>query len=305
MPASPVRTRFYSGWRYAQRHRRLPPPGALLIFAAVVPVAVACFEIYAHLDQAWGLFVSLALLLLSVAYYYLRVGRGEWQNRFHDYRALAEAMRVQVFWGLAATPVAASDNYLRQQSGELGWIQFALRGPALWAAALAFSLVAPNRPMVTAGWIEDQINFFGKDRDSGKTGDNRRIARHSILLFQIFLFAEALITSALALMELTRPPADPTSYEALLRHWLVELAATLPAVEAFFAISAEKRAYEPHYRSYRLMGAIFGPAMREAKNIPANKDAEFQELMRDLGREALAENAEWLLDHRHRPIKHQ
>jgi hypothetical protein len=64
----------------------------------------------AHLDRAWGLFVSLALLLLSVAYYYLRVGRGEWQNRFQDYRALAEAMRVQVFWGLAATPVAASDN---------------------------------------------------------------------------------------------------------------------------------------------------------------------------------------------------
>jgi hypothetical protein len=166
----------------------------LLIFAAVVPVAVACFEIDAHLDQAWGLFVSLALLLLSVAYYYLRVGRGEWQNRFQDYRALAEAMRVQVFWGLAATPVGASDNYLRQQSGELGWIQFALRGPALWAAALALSLAAPNRPIVTAGWIQDQINSFGNDRTSGKTGDNRRIARHSIHLFQIFLFAGVVIT---------------------------------------------------------------------------------------------------------------
>jgi hypothetical protein len=72
-PGSPVSTRLYSGWLYAKRHWRLQPPGALLIFAAVVPVAVACFEIYAHLDQAWGLLVSLALLLLSVAYYYLRV----------------------------------------------------------------------------------------------------------------------------------------------------------------------------------------------------------------------------------------
>ena len=90
-----------------------------------------------------------------------------------------------------------------------------------------------------------------------------------------------------------------------LKHWLVVLAATLPAVAAFFAISAEKRAYEPHYRSYRLMRAIFGRALCEANKIPANNDAEFQEVMRDLGREALAENAEWLLDHRHRPIKHQ
>jgi hypothetical protein len=68
---------------------------------------------------------------------------------------------------------------------------------------------------------------------------------------------------------------------------------------------AETLAYELHYRSYRPMGAIFGRALCEAKKIPANNDAEFQELMRDLGREALAENAEWLLDHRYRPIKHQ
>jgi hypothetical protein len=65
-------------------------------------------------------------------------------------------------------------------------------------------------------------------------------------------------------MELARAPADPASYEALLKHWPVVLAATLPAVAAFFAISAEKRAYEPHYHSYRLMGAIFGRAMDEA-----------------------------------------
>jgi hypothetical protein len=106
-------------------------------------------------------------------------------------------------------------------------------------------------------------------------------------------------------LELLRPAADPASCEALLKHWLVVLAATLPAVAAFFALSAEKRAYEPHYRSYRLMGAIFGRALDEAKTIPAGNHAEFQELVRDLGREALAENAAWLLDHRHRPIKHQ
>jgi hypothetical protein len=95
---------------------------------------------------------------------------------------------------------APADNYLRQQSGELGWIQFALRGPALWAAALALALSKPNRPIVTAGWMEDQLNFFGKDRDSGKTRDNRRIAWHSIFLFQVFLFARVLVSSALAVM---------------------------------------------------------------------------------------------------------
>ncbi len=82
--------------------------------------------------------------------------RREWQNRFQDYRALAEAMRVQLFWGLVAPPIAASDNYLRKQSGDLGWIRLALRGPALWAAALALTLEGPQCEIVRRGWIKDQ-----------------------------------------------------------------------------------------------------------------------------------------------------
>ena len=37
------------------------------------------------------------------------------------------------------------------------------------------------------------------------------------------------------------------------------------------------------------MGAIFGRALEEANTIPASNNAEFQELVRDLGREALAD----------------
>jgi hypothetical protein len=76
-------------------------------------------------------------------------------SRFQDYRALAEALRVQVFWA-AATPEAVADSYLRKQSGELGWIQFALRGPALWATAAALALGRPCRDYVTHGWMNDR-----------------------------------------------------------------------------------------------------------------------------------------------------
>jgi hypothetical protein len=307
-PAAPFRARLYTGWRYARRHWRVPPLGVLFGFAAVVPAAVAAFEIYAHLDYTWGLFVYLALLLGSVLYYHSRVRRHQWQNRFQDYRALAEAMRVQVFWGLAATPVAAADNYLRKQSGELGWIQFALRGPALWAAALALAMGTPNREMVTKGWIKDQRDFFGKDENSGKAADNKRAARNSTRLFRAFLFGGVGVSLLLAVLEIVWLAAGRNSvwhqlYEV--KHLLVVIAATAPALAAFFAISAEKRAYEAHFHSYTLMGAIFSRALREAKAVAPGNDKEFQDLVRDLGREALAENAEWLLDHRHRPIEHQ
>ena len=44
----------------------------------------------------------------------------------------AEALRVQLYWAIAAVPASVSDHYLCKQSGELGRIQFTLRGPSLW-----------------------------------------------------------------------------------------------------------------------------------------------------------------------------
>ena len=48
-------------------------------------------------------------------------------------------------------------------------------------------------------------------------------------------------------MELMLPPTDPTSSEALLKHWLVVLAATLPAVAAFYTAATVQSAVN-YYR---------------------------------------------------------
>ena len=287
-------------------------------FVATVPLAVVLFEIYAHLGRSpWALGLYLALFAGSIAYYEFRIGPRGWQNRFQDYRALAEAMRVQLFWALAATPVAASDNYLRKQSGELGWIQFALRGPALWAAALALALDSPQRDMVTCGWIENQRNYFvGSDPRvmAGKARLHERAEERGKRWARRFLYvglAAALVLAAIEALRLALSalgvnlvdlwPGLPDAQD-----WLLVLAATALAVAAFFTVSVNLRAYEAQAHSYALMGRIFERARREATTTSAaTDDAEFQALVRELGREALAENAEWLLDHRHRPIEPQ
>jgi len=69
----------------------------------------------------------------------------------------------------------------------------------------------------------------------------------------------------------------------------------------FFAVSGNLRAYEAHARSYSLMGRIFSRAQTSV--TPAMSDSEFQDLVRELGREALSENAEWVADHRNRQIE--
>ena len=315
VPAVSLSAMWRRGWRRFRDTGRLPAIGVLFLFAASVPVAVTGFEIYTNIGYPpWALLLYLVPFGLSIAIYQFRVRRDDWQNHFQDYRALAEAMRVQLFWALSATPVAVADNYLRKQSGEMGWIQFALRGPALYAAALALSLDGPRRDLVVGGWMKDQRDFFlGTDLVQGKAALNRAAARNGEAWSRIFVVAGLGIALALALLEVGLWMAG---YDAAgsgappavggLRKALVVVAAITPAMAAFFTVSSEKRAYEALAQTYELIGRIFARAIREAAAPDMrDDDREFQTLVLDLGREALAENAEWLLDHRHRPIQHK
>jgi hypothetical protein len=81
---------------------------------------------------------------------------------------------------------------------------------------------------------------------------------------------------------------------------------TAAALAASFLISRERRAYEAHVHSYQTMGSLFAKASREINNdAEPMSDADYQALVFDLGREALAENATWLQEHRQRRIEHE
>ena len=78
--------------------------------------------------------------------------------------------------------------------------------------------------------------------------------------------------------------------------------ADLLAIAAALAVSRNLRAYEAHAHNYKQMGTLFERARVVADANP-DDDHVFRELIRELGREALFENAEWLLDHRDRPVE--
>jgi hypothetical protein len=285
-------------WRSTGRR---PKVGAAFVFTAAVPLAVLWFELFVHnAHNAFGL-ISLSIYLTIFAvtglFYLLFVAPEHWQSRFQDYRALAEAMRVQLYWAGAAIPAAVSDHYLRKQSGELGWIQFALRGPALWAGALADNLKVPKTDAVKAGWIDNQRDFFGRKSPMYEELGQRNRFRTILLAWLAFavsfilLFADGMPEYGM-MSEMSEMMHDP----------FVVAAATLPALAAFFSLSSELRAYEPLAHSYRIMFRLFERAAREVER-PGQDEKGFQALVRELGREALAENAEWLVDHRHRKIE--
>ena len=291
----------------------LPWPGVLTVFGLIIPMSVLSIELWFHLHLSLMFLALYLILIFGMFGFYERVmKKNSWQDRFQDYRALAEALRVQLYWAVAAMPIAASDNYLQKQAGELGWIQFALRGPAIWAAALALELKTPRHEDVQRGWIENQIEFFsGTEKKPGKAKQNEDAAnRNKNIAFGCFGTGMVIIAVLFVVEEGRALFDDRSGCLWVVLHFIdelheyLEVFAIVPsAIAASVTVSTNIRAYRAHAHNYTQMGEIFARARGSAALIPHADVSTFQKLMRDLGREALSENAEWLMDHRDREVE--
>jgi hypothetical protein len=294
-----------------------PRLGVIFWYAAAVPAGIFCLELYGAVPSLLMLGAYLAVLVIASFHSTIHVQRKRLQNRFQDDRALAEAMRVQLYWALAASKAAVADNYLRKQLGELGWIEFALRGPALWAAHLA-QYLSENAELDTATlearWIYNQRDYFArKHKQFDSVAKSNEIASRGLifagigaaallLALETARYSPLLLHAVMAIIHL--PRAAWTHWHEPIHYVLLIAAAALPAFGAFFAISKDLRHYEAHAQSYNQMHLVFQKAAEELERSCADALA-LRALVMELGREALAENAEWLLEHRRKPIGSQ
>ncbi len=91
------------------------------------------------------------------------------QRKFYEYRALAESLRVQLFWRLAdiharSQPICVADFYLQYQIGELNWVRYAMYTMDLPRLDNPQQPPSSHRPleMLTQCWIDEQLAFFKK-----------------------------------------------------------------------------------------------------------------------------------------------
>jgi hypothetical protein len=247
--------------------------------------------------------VAAALALSAAMYLRLRRARSnELDIKHQDYRALAEGLRVKFFWGLAAVPDSVAGHYLGNQRTELDWIRSGLRGweaaagargPAAGAGLSARESVELTRKY----WVEQQRRYFDKAVRQNKRKHQywNRWARRCIVA------AMALIAALLVLFLLWGPGADQHEL------WVGGLAVLTEAALALSAIVHhynERMAYAEHAKQYSRMDKIFRRAQRLVSW--AMEDQNYHRAItaiRDLGREALLENGEWVLLHRERPLE--
>jgi hypothetical protein len=286
-------------------------------------IAVACFNVFTALGvdlvasygDVWGerlkfLFLLFYLILLVCAYYiwYWRATRGHYQSKYLDYRALAEGVRVQFFWSLAGIVDSVALHYLRKQKSELDWIRNSMRVANLLCdvqsqgrpAAFSGASLDDRYRMLLKNWVDDQETYFTR----ASARQQRKLEEHERWVQRLFITGMGLAVLVFLLQGLLIVSLYPEWISTIpivdLLLFLMSLALVFAALRDTYTT---RMAYSEQIKQYQRMSYLFRLASQHLKAaLKAGRPQEAEHVIRELGKEALEENGDWVLLHRTRPI---
>ena len=224
----------------------------------------------------------------------IAIRRG-WFRKYLDYRALAEALRVQFYWALAGVgrddlEAYSHDNFLQLQNPDVGWIRNTMRVAGMLNDANS-SREMPTLDLAIEQWVGSpdtgQLGYYAK-----KVAERTRRQRITDGIGKISLAASALVIVALLLAGTALSPQLTETMLAIMGATLL-----LFAVRHGFAHAI---AESELIKQYQFMLQIFTNARRRLSD--ADDDAFRREVLVALGRAALDEHAQWLMMHRERSV---
>jgi hypothetical protein len=276
---------------YFSRRTRI----SLNVLFGAVTVAAVVFDLYMHLfAHAWIMLLIYLVLLTATYGLVLHSRRKEYHSRYLDYRAIAEGLRVQLFWKLAGIGKSAADFYLHKQRSELDWVRYAIRQWHLGIPRAGRSeqpSYADGLRLVQKHWIDDQFSYF--QRASKREERRLKGAERFAGLLVVIGIALALVQVGLLGLVDDEPA-----------HALLVTIALAPILAGLVLGYVEKRAFGNHAKQYERMSVLFSNARRQlARLLDAGEVVRAQLIVEELGKEALMENGDWVLLHRDRPIE--
>lgn len=302
-----TRTAFATADALAIANRRSRVRVRLAVFATVV-VAIFFYQIFDDLFLLAGPAVLTYPVVLGIAYLISRwAKRRDFENKYQDYRALAEGLRVQFFWRLAGLSESAEEHYLRRQRSEMNWVRKAIH--VVWGVqgGQYLAAVGPEESrlrtdLAVKHWVDDQAKFFHR-------GSSR--AEHKVHRFERFIggIMQACMAWSL-LMGLTLVLPHPWHED--LHHWIkhtwwadgfILLSVGLPLTAAAMVHSyREGLELGAHAKQYEALAHLFDTAREQLKRTDGAAPIDALAVLAELGREALIENGDWVLMHRERPL---
>jgi hypothetical protein len=239
---------------------------------------------------------------------FLNGSRDRLEDRYLDYRSLAEACRVQYFWSTAGLEARVEDHFLREQRDELEWIRQAVRSTALGSVRpIDDSRDNSKLELVRDCWIDDQFRYFAGNPDRpekyGKAEGNRLMdtkwSARAGRLFLLGIGAAIVVTPFHGFFAESLPDVGDGIVQALIVGY-----GMLFASAGVCKVYLETKAFSEQANRYQRMALSMSLARsRLDKAISAGDANDGRIVISEIGKEALAENGDWLLVHRDRPVK--
>jgi hypothetical protein len=281
---------------------------SLRILFSLVVMAFIFLQIYAEFVHS-SLFLIMYLFMMGTGalWFYFAKIRG-FEKKHEDYRSLSEAFRVQFYLRIAAINENVSDYYLKRHRGELEWVLYAMRSSELDAFRennISLSILE-NDPFgkytfLKENWISEQLKYFETN------AKKNNVLRQKWESLANWCFLGAILSVCLLILFRIIPVTDCGNtghINETLNASMVSMTHILIVLAAAFLGYSDKMVFSEQARSYQQMAFLFQIAENKLSQAIENKDEdEAVEIIRELAHEALAENGDWLLLHRARPME--
>jgi hypothetical protein len=260
---------------------------------ALVFLMAMMFLFYSEVAASRFFMIAFAIGLAIAVGLRAQAARKQWRERYLEYRALAEGLRVQFYWGVAGVTSGSltkytHDNFLQKQDIALAWIRNVMRAAGIGCDA------APNTERTGLEFaLEDWIGTESKGgqlryyRTKAVQHEARNAQLEGLGRFVAYAVVVFLVGAVVA------PPGG-------LRTALFVLLAVLLLVVSIREAYAYRVAEKEVIRQYEFMYRIFHNARKRLAT--ATTDSEKRRILRILGEAALEEHAEWVLLHRERAL---
>jgi len=281
-----------------------------LAFAAAFVLAY-----FAHMERVPGILL-IYFALIAAGWWVMQVAiRREYKNRHLDYRALAEGLRVQLFWTIAGLRERAADHYLQKQRSELDWIRYAMRSVS---TATAGEPPQNNEEMVTTEWVVSEQQWFAeKAKRAGAA--HAEASKSAIGGLRLAIFGTILLLAWLLIrffLHNVYETSDRSAAKTFLQ-WLVmggwndriedALFTLIAMLLAFAAVNdwyTTRQAHIEQSKQYARMSGMLSLAITRIRAAMEKGDQpRVHEILLALGKEALSENGDWVILHRSRMVE--
>ena len=228
-------------------------------------------------------FLNIIALLVSyfAAYTVLALLFSVWNvsHRSHrsyvEFRALAEGLRVEFFLRLAGKHEDVSDHYLRKHKQHLQWIREVMR-----SANVFDPQEKPEISAIKKYWINSQLEYYSRSSSNNK----RMVSRLRTIAAILYTLGLASVAAAIVITVFHIHVPIPVTTVLII---------SLPFLAGLIEIYIGRSTMSETAEEYSRMSGIF----ENANNLWGKDYEKNINIITELAKESLRENADWLLLH--------